>query len=179
MVKINTLSILSFFIILFLFAPIKADNKSEWILDPLYSANLTIMSTNYKAITNSDIFDVIDFIKIYKNNDCKDAILTLPEIVSKQLIFESKNKEIIKKIISSAQVELTHVPGCCQAKMRENFYILAFNEREKRAGYFILSRCKVNAEETGIIRPFQEGDSSTIYFNKSLIGVLRNMRILP
>ena len=179
MVKMTALFLLSFFIVLCWFAPIKADNKSEWILDPLYSANLTIMSNNYKAITNSDIFDAIDFIKIYKNNDCRDAILTLSEIFSKQLIFESKNQEIIKKVISSAQVELTHVPGCYQAKLCENFYIVAFNEKEKRAGYFILSQCKVNAEATGIIRPCQEGDSSTIYFNKSLIEVLRNMKILP
>jgi len=178
MVKIATLSILSFFAILCVFVPAKADNGSEWILDPFYSANLTITSTNYKAIKNSNILDTIDLIKIYKNNNCKDAILTLSEIVSKQLIFESKNKEVIKKIISSAKVELTHVPGCYQAKLCENYYIVAFNEKEKKAGYFVLSQCKVNAGTTGIIRPFQEGDSSTIYFNKSLIGVLRDMHII-
>jgi hypothetical protein len=179
MVKINTFCLLFILIVFSFSTPTMADNESEWTLDPLYSANLTIMSTNYKAITNSDIFDAIDFIRIYKSDNCRDAILTLPEIVSKQLVFESKDKEIIKKILSSAQVELTHVPGCYQAKLCGNLYIVAFNEKDKRAGYFILSQCKVNAETTGIIRPFQEGDSSTIYFNKSLIRVLRDMKILP
>lgn len=179
MVKIITLCVLFFLVVLCFFTPLKADSESEWILDPSYSANLTIMSTNYKAVTNSGIFDAIDIIRIYKNNSCKDKILTLPEIATKQLIFESKDNEIIKKIISSAQVELMHVPGCYQAKLCDNLYIVAFNEKEKRAGYFILSQCKVNAETTGILRPFQEGDSSTIYFNKSLLGVLKDMKILP
>jgi hypothetical protein len=151
----------------------RMDDKIKWTLDPEYSANLTITSTNYKAITNSEVYDAVNILRIYKNIDCKATILTLPEILSKKIIFESGDKNIIKKIISSAQIEQLNIKNCYQNKSCEKFYIVAFNRKEKKAGYFILSQCSVTGELIGIIQPFQKGDSSTIYFNKILLKVLK------
>ena len=86
MVKMRvTLLTLSCLIIIFcLFENIKAENEVEWKLDPEYLANLTIMSTNYNALSGLDISDSVDIIRIFKSNSCDGSILSISDILSKE-----------------------------------------------------------------------------------------------
>ncbi len=161
-----------------LLGDIYAEHDRGWKLDPDYSANLTIMSTNYKAISGLNISESVDMIKIFKNDSCDGEILSLGDIFSKELVFESKDKELIGSILASAQVEETHVAKCYQNKQCDNFYVVAFDKKRNRTGYFIFYYCKLSDQLIGIIRPFQHGDCSTIYYNKSLADFLQTKKII-
>lgn len=180
MVKLNksvpvvaVLLIVSFFL-----GNTRAEKKDEWKLDPEYSANLTIMSTNYRAVNGLEIANSVDTIKVFKNDSCNGEILNLSKILSKELIFESKDMGFIEKFMTSAQVEDTHIEKCYQNKRCGNLYVVAFDEAHNRAGYFILYQCEIAGQDIGIIRPFQQGDSSTIYYNNSLINLMKSKKII-
>ncbi len=180
MVKLkNVVPVVTLLLIVFFFlGNTKAKNKDEWKLDPEYSANLTIMSTNYRAITGLEISNSVDIIKVFKNDSCDGDILNLSKIFSKELVFESKDKDFIERFMTSAQVEETHVEKCYQNKRCGNFYVVAFDGAHNRAGYFILYQCEITGRHIGIIRPFQQGDSSTIYYNNSLINLMKSEKII-
>ena len=180
MVKMkNILLILTCINIIFCYSGnIQAQEKVNWKIDFDYSANLTITSTNYKAISGVDISESVDIIKIFKNYDCSGDILSLSNVLTKKLIYESDNKKFIKDLLDSAQVEEMHVNECYQNKSCDNYYIVDFDIEHSRAGYFVLYPCNIPGEHIGIIRPVAEGDNSTIYYSKSIISLMKSNQII-
>ena len=155
-----------------------ASQEGKWTLDPEFSGYLTIMATNYMAITNRDIIDEVDAIRIYKTQDRDGRIYDLDALLTKELIFETREKALVIELIHAARVELMHVPKCYQSRLPDTFYVVAFDSKRRRAGYFLLNMCVLNGDTIGIVRPYQGGDSSTIYYNRSLVQAMQRNRII-
>lgn len=148
------------------------EKQMPWRLDSEYSMFLTIMAPNYKAMTYSDISDTVDAIRIYRINQKHDDMYSLSELFTKELVFETKDKKFIRKIILAAQDEIMHA-DCIRIQDQETYHVIAFDNTFMRAGYFIINICKGNGNEYGIVRPLQKRGGSSIYYNKSLIQIFK------
>ena len=147
--------ILLFFAIDFTIVRYK-DVKIPWRLDAEYSMYLTIMATNYKTMTGSNSSDTVDAIRIYRIRQKHSDMYDLSKLFTKELVFETKDKQFIKRFILAAQDEIMHVENCFRSQDQETFHIAAFDNTFMRAGYFLFNVCNVKGDEYGIIQSLQK-----------------------
>ena len=156
-----------------LFFFIGCENSMEsWRLDYEYSEYLTIMSTDYKSRYGYNSSDTVDGLRIYRTKQKHYDMYSLNELFSKELVYESKDKQFIKNFIEASQEAIMSL-NCVSDNEKETFHIIAFNNKSMHAGYYLVNVCSSNSLKYVIIHPLQKEGGSSIYYNSSLIPLLK------
>jgi hypothetical protein len=115
------------------------------------------------------IAKTVDAIRIYRTFQKHDDIFGLDDLFKKDLVFESKDKQFVERIVIAAQQTIMHL-DCERNPAGEHFHVVLLDNKEMRAGYFLLIRCE--GGQYAIIRSLQKGGGSSIYYNSSLLQLL-------
>ena len=90
-------------------------------------------------------------------------------VAEKNLVFESKDKQFAERIVIAAQQTIMHL-DCKRNTAGEHFHVILLDNKQMRAGYFLLIRCE--GGQYAIIYSLQKGGGSSIYYNSSLLQLL-------
>lgn len=143
------------------------NSKTSWRLDADYSEQLTIDS----GITGSIQANTVDVIRIYRTFQKHDDMFSLHELFKKDLVFESADKQFIKKFILAAQQIIMHI-DCNRNKDGEYFHVVFLDNKQMRAGYFLFIRCE--SDQYAIVRSLQKSGGANIYYNSSLLQIFKS-----
>lgn len=148
-------------------------SKDYWRLDSEYSEYLTITAPNYKAKMGHNSADTVDALRIYKVDQKHNDMYSLSELFTKELVYESKDKKVIREFLLAGQEVIMHL-DCKRDQDEETFHIIALDNTFMRTGYFLVNVCNVNGAKYAIIHPLQKGGGSSIYYNKALIPIFED-----
>jgi len=155
------------------FAGCQDQIKAPWRLDSKYADYLTTFASTYKAITGHGSASTVDGMLIYKIGDKipnkANRIFSLEELFERDILYESRDKEFIRKFLEAAQDHLKPIPTeACQIDWNEAAYhVILLDNTFMRAGYFLFRTCK-NADFGTV---FTMRDTS--YRTKSLLPLIR------
>jgi hypothetical protein len=143
-----------------------SDTKILWKLDPEYSADLTITSTNYRAVTGKESSETVDIVRIYKKIGPKHYdMYSLSDLFSQDLFFETSDPHRIRRFFQAVQaVEDSHGFDCSHITKNIVYHVVALDNELTRAGYFILERCVYKGNEHYRIRPLLREGAGSIYY---------------
>lgn len=147
--------------------PGSSQNKISWKLDTQYSADLTIMASNYKTVTGMESSETVDILRIYKSAHKQSHydMYDLSELFSKELLFETSDRQRISKFFRSVQmVDDVQNRSCSQISANIIYHVLALDNDSMRAGYFLLERCTSDENEHYKIHPLLKGGAATFYY---------------
>ncbi|MSP36902.1 MAG: hypothetical protein EXR70_00245 [Deltaproteobacteria bacterium] len=147
--------------------------KAPWRLDSKYSDYLTTMAWDYKMIAGHGSANTVDGMLIYKIGDKipngANRIFSLEELFERDILYESRDKEFIRKFLEAAQDEVKPTPTeACQIDWNEaSLHVILLDNTFMRAGYFIFRTCKNADNGTVFTMRF------THYRTKSLVPLIR------
>jgi len=145
------------------------DEKSDWVLDSRFSEDLTISSSNYQALNGRRSQESVARIRVRVSVGEDFDMYSLKELEDVPLYFETRETTLIESFFSAVQEKTLQVPSCYENRDDEIFHILAFNEIDRTAGYFLAIRCHVEERRFFIIHSLQARGSSSIYYSEPLV----------
>jgi hypothetical protein len=130
------------------FAGCQDKAKSPWRLDSKYADYLTGMASTYKSITGHGSASTVDGMLIYKIANkvppAANRFFSLEELFERDILYESRDKEFIRKFLEAAQDDVKPIPTeACQIDWSEAaFHVILLDNTFMRAGYFLFRPCK-------------------------------------
>ena len=111
----------------------------------------------------------VDGMLIYKIPNKRDRFFSLEELFERDILYESRDKEFIRKFLEAAQDGVNPMTTeACQIDWNEAaFHVILLDNTFMRAGYFLFRTCK-NADYGTV---FTMRDTS--YRTKSLLPLIR------
>lgn len=147
-----------------------AERDKAWHLDAEYSQQLTIDA----GMSGRLIAETVDEVRIYKISSSNRDMFDLAALYNEELVFKTKEGEIIKKLLVAAQDIIMNMPECYSSRKNYTLHIAALDNELRRVGYFLLSPCVVEGGYYGMITPL---NSRNIYYNKELIPIFEEIGI--
>lgn len=147
-----------------------------WRLDEEYSESLTINASSLDPDKMSMLLNSIDAVRVYRVKGKSMDMLSLNELFANKLYCETKDKNIIKDIIASAQEVIDHVDNCFENRGSDIFHVVVLDNSNRRAGYFLVVPCISKEEVVSIVHPLQRGGASSIYYNRSLLKIIYGLQ---
>lgn len=166
----------------FIFIQSGCDNNSiPWKLDFKYSRYLTSMADEYEQITGVKSADTVEVLRIYKVTGNGFQWYSLKELFAKELVFETKDKYFIKQFVLASQENEKDLTRCDignKNKETDHFFVVMIDNKSNRIGYFGLNVCiNQNKEYRKILIPDESGFGPIIYYNKSLVSILKTIHL--
>ena len=157
------------------------NNSIPWELDFKYSRYLTSMADEYVQLTGAKSADTVEAIRIYKVTGKRFQWYSLKELFAKELAFETKDKDFIKQFVLASQEDVKDLTGCDIGngnKEIDQFFVVMVDNKSNRIGYFALNVCmNQNKEYRKILIPDESGFGPIIYYNKSLVSILKTIHL--
>lgn len=162
-----------------------------WHLDYNYSRYLTVKANEYASIHGTESYATVDGLRIYKERSKDYEWYGLESLFKKELVFEAKDKDYIRKFILAAHNRLVvgdwedsvmdteeASKGCGRSNSKGQeldwFYVVMFDNTFMRAGYFLMIACKSpDKEYMNILVSDTSGFGPIAYYNESLLPIFR------
>ncbi len=144
--------------------------QAPWRLDAVYSDYLTTFASTYKDIMGHGSASTVDGMRIYKISNQRNKMFSLDELFERDFLYESRDKEYIRKFLEAAQDNAMRSPGDCQFDPNEaRLHVILLDNTFMRAGYFLFRTCKIADSEYGVVKTLRGG----VYLTKSLLPLIR------
>lgn len=131
-------------------------DSSIWDLDENYSVNLILGDPRLETL-DTKASDPVDVVQIYRvDKESKDKILPLNILRYKQLIYEFREKDDIRRFIElSREIIRPPIEGCSYRDVKDNavYHIIAYDRVLMRIGYIRYYPCNVKGVAYGILVP--------------------------
>jgi len=178
-----SLNLLLLFVLILILLTInpKSCSRTPWKLDDTYSEYLTTNAESYKNNFSSEVYETVDALRVYKVENPRHLdMYDLPILFDKDMVFETENKNIIKRFLLSAQKQISPHENCYDPnENRIVYHILAFDNTFMRVGYFIfVVDCASKGEAYGVIHPLQKDIYTHKYYNKSLLSTFKEYKLI-
>lgn len=155
--------------------------RMPWQLDLQYSRYLTVMASEYEKMSGTKSANTVDALRIYKITDKGYKWYNLKELFTKNLVFETKDKQFIRNFVLTAQEDVRDLNSCNRVYRNlefDQFYVVMFDNTFMRTGYFLFTVCHSRGKEYGeILVPDESGFGPIGYYNESLISILKTINI--
>lgn len=166
-----------------------------WHLDYNYTYSQTIQGPEYATTPGFKATDIVDGLRIYKERRKGYGWYGLRELLEKELVFETNDKDYIVEFLRAAHQWMMvgdwedkvmdteeASKGCGQGHWKEQefdrFYVVMFDNTFMRAGYFMVVLCNSQDREyINILMPDKSGFGPISYYNDSLIPILRKIHL--
>lgn len=132
----------------------------SWFVDTKYSEFLSILSTRYRAIAGNDVSSTVSVVQIFSGSDQKD-VTNFAAIVRGELLFESREPQVIDQIFSSMHVKESEANVGCDMTSNADWILVAYDTTLKRVGVIRLYDCGGKVATFVGIRPI--GDAAITY----------------
>lgn len=148
--------------------------KIPWILDTNYSGYLTMNSSIYNFYSKKSITTTVDGLRIYKISQKKIKLVSLSELIEREFVYETTEKEFIKKFIDATHEEIESTKHECVQLNDDTYHVIVIDNTFMRLGYFIFKHCKDGDEEYVRIYPYYNHEISIHYYSKKLLPIFKN-----
>ena len=150
-------------------------------VDVGYSEFLSVLGENYKAIAGSQISTTVGVVQIFSGIDRRNLV-DLAEATGGQILFESRQRDVIDRLISAIQQEEKIANPSCNLAKAPPWVLVAYDSGLFRAGVIRLYECGEGAEMVVGVRPV--GDTGIMYSREAAamlrsFGLVGANRLLP
>lgn len=141
-------------------------------VDVRYSELLSVLGYNYRAISGTDSSATVAVLQIFSRGG--DDVSSLRDATQGQLLFESREREVIDRLISAVQQRDPTPAASCDFESGPTWILVAHDAALFRAGVIRLYICGEGAEAVLGIRPV--GDAAITYSSDAL-SVFRSLHL--
>src|SRR5262245_53532662 len=143
--------------------------QAPWRVDAVYTDYLTVMASTYKDIMGVGSSSTVDGMRIYKISNERNNMFSLDELFKRDFLYESRDKEFIRKFLEAAQDNTKGIGNCQFDPNEARLHMILLDNTFMRAGYFLFMTCKIADREYGVVKTLH-GD---FYLTKSLLPLIR------
>ena len=141
-------------------------------IDVRYSEFLSVLGDNYRAISGTDSASTVAVLQIFSSDS--DDVSSLSRATQGQLLFESRQREVIDRLLLSVQQRDLISAASCDLKSAPAWILVAHDSALFRAGVIRLYVCGEGDEAVLGVRPV--GDAAITY-SRGALNVLRSLRL--
>lgn len=153
-------------------------SKTVWRYSDSLSFSLYIYSEN-----DFDLANKIDAIQVYEDTYSKGQSYFLSTTINERnLIYDTRDKEIIKQIISGfiyEEIALSNRSSCGRQVGDRQFHVIAYDRTLIRAGYLVVYICEDEISEYAQIKHFtRDIFTSSLSTSRKLPTLFRELGII-
>ena len=144
------------------------EDDSGWYLDSFFSVQLVTPIPEIPVIVTQDPANSVEVLQIFRSKRGEEAIYTVTEIRSKELVYETRRQEDILTLFRATRIETKET--CNSPKGDFTFSILAFDHDLMRVGLIKYFPC-----ERHDLGWFQTPGSNSVYFSAETAKIINNI----
>jgi hypothetical protein len=141
-------------------------------VDVRYSELLSVLGDNYRAISGTDSSATVAVLQIFSRGG--DDVSSLRNATQGQLLFESRQREVIDRLITAVQQRELASAASCDFESGPTWILVAYDSALFRAAVIRLYICGSGDEAVLGIRPV--GDAAITY-SRNALSVLESLHL--